>query len=72
LAVHKENENFSKPVSEFMTSNVSTLSPTDSIDTLVPLFKEDKVAIVIDNDGSFLGLVTKIDLIHHLRKQLPR
>ena len=72
LAVHNDNENFSKPVSEFMTSNVSTISPTDSIDTLVPLFKEDKVAIVIDEDGSFLGLVTKMDLIHHLRKKLPR
>ena len=55
-----------------MTSNVSTLSPTDSIDALVPLFKEDKVAIVIGEDDSYLGLVTKIDLIHHLRKQLPR
>ncbi len=72
LAVHNNEDNFSKPVSEFMTSNLSTLSPTDSIDSLVPLFKEDKVAIVIDDDGSFLGLVTKIDLIHHLRKQLPR
>ena len=72
LAVHNDKDNFSKPVSEFMTSNVSTMSPTDSIDTLVPLFKEDKVAIVIDEDGSFLGLVTKIDLILHLRKQLPR
>ena len=72
LAVHNDKDNFSNPVSEFMTSNVSTMSPTDSIDTLVPLFKEDKVAIVIDEDDSFLGLVTKIDLILHLRKQLPR
>ena len=72
LAVHNDKENFSKPVSEFMTSNLSTLSPTDSIDALVPLFKEDKVAIVIGEDDSYLGLVTKIDLIHHLRKPLPR
>ena len=72
LAVHNDKENFSKPVSDFMTSNLSTVSTTDSIDALVPLFKEDKVAIVIGEDDSYLGLVTKIDFIHHLRKQLPR
>jgi len=35
------------------------------------LFAEDKVAIVFDQDN-YLGLITKIDLINHLRKQLPR
>ena len=30
------------------------------------------VAIVLDDSSNFLGLITKIDLINHLRKQLPR
>jgi cystathionine beta-synthase len=71
LAVTKDDTNFKKPVSEFMTRELSTLSADSSIDELMPLFAEDKIAIVFDNDH-FLGLITKIDLINHLRKQLPR
>ena len=71
LAVTKDETNFKKPVCEFMTRELATLSADSSIDELMPLFAEDKVAIVFDQDH-FLGLITKIDLINHLRKQLPR
>jgi len=71
LAVTSNAENFQKPVREFMTTELSTLSATAEIDELLPLFAEDKVAIVFDQDH-YLGLITKIDLINHLRKQLPR
>ena len=72
LAVTSEAENFRKPCSEFMTCELDTLSASAQIDELVPLFAQDKVAIVLDDDGEFLGLITKIDLINHLRRQLPR
>jgi cystathionine beta-synthase len=72
LAVVNDPENFKQPVCHFMTTKLSTLSCNDSINELMPLFAQDKVSIVVDNDDNFLGLVTKIDLIHHLRKQLPR
>ncbi len=71
LAVTHNNENFSKPVSDFMTTELSTLPSNSPIEALLPLFAEDKVAIVFDDDN-YLGLITKIDLITHLRKQLPR
>jgi cystathionine beta-synthase len=71
LAVTKDNDSFNKPVSDFMTSELSTLSADATVDELLPLFAEDKVAIVFDNE-EYLGLITKIDLINHLRKQLPR
>ena len=71
LAVVNDSKNFKQPVSEFMTTELSTLSSAASIDKLIPLFAQDKVAIVLDDDENFLGLVTKIDLIYHLRKQLP-
>lgn len=71
LAVVNDSKNFKQPVSEFMTTELSTLSSAASIDELMPLFAQDKVAIVLDDDENFLGLVTKIDLIYHLRKQLP-
>ena len=37
---------------------------------LVKMAAADKVAIVIEND-TFLGLITRMDLINYLRKQLP-
>ena len=72
LAVTSDAESFRKPVSEFMTKKLSTLPATASIDELMPLFSSDMVAIVIDEQKNYLGLITKIDLINHLRKQLPR
>ena len=72
LAVTKNNENFACPCSDFMTSNLDTINASASIDELVPLFTQDKVAIVLDDENNFLGLITKIDLINHLRRQLPR
>ena len=71
LAVVKDTKNFTKPVREFMTTELSTISADSPIDDLMPLFAEDKVAIVFDGD-TYLGLITKIDLITHLRKQLAR
>ncbi len=71
LAVANDPENFNHPVQKFMTKELSTLSADASIEELLPLFAEDKVAIVFDNN-TYLGLITKIDLINHLRKKLPR
>jgi cystathionine beta-synthase len=72
LAVTNNKDNFQEPVSNFMTTKITTLHSSASIDQLLPLFAEDKVAIVVDDNGDYEGLVTKIDLINHLRKQLPR
>ena len=72
LAVISDADNFKKPVSDFMTTKLTKLSAESNIDQLMPLFAKDMVAIVIDSDEKYLGLITKIDLINHLRKQLPR
>ena len=72
LCVRSDADNFRKPVSEFMTTKLSTLPSDASIDQLMPLFSNDMVAIVVDEQDNYLGLITKIDLINHLRKQLPR
>jgi len=58
-----------KPVRDFMTSRVETVRPTASVNDLVPIFRADRVAVVAD-ERHFYGLITKIDLINYLRKQL--
>jgi len=61
-----ESRAFDRPVSEVMVARLETISADAPIRDLVPLFKKDFVAIVMD-DGRFLGLVTRIDLINHFR-----
>jgi cystathionine beta-synthase len=58
-----------RPVSDYMTSRLRTVHPSDSIQSLLPIFHADLVAIVKD-DSTFYGIITKIDLINYLRKQM--
>ena len=43
---------------------------TAKLNDLLPIFRADRVAIVTDND-LFYGIITRIDLINYLRKQVP-
>jgi cystathionine beta-synthase len=57
---------FARPVKDVMVTKLETIDARAPIRDLVPLFKKDYVAIVMDGDR-FLGLVTRIDLINHFR-----
>lgn len=70
LAVMHNNDCFTKPVSDYMTRRLETIKPTASVNDLLPIFRADRVAIVAD-DNNYYGLITRIDLINYLRKQLP-
>jgi len=70
LAITHDGANWKRPVSDFMTSRLETVKPTASVNDLLPIFRADRVAIVADGER-FYGLITKIDLINYLRKQLP-
>ena len=69
LAVTRGHHRFAEPVRGSMNARIETLSPTAPIDTLFPIFAKDHVAIVMDGD-KFLGLITRIDLLNHLRRQV--
>lgn len=58
-----------RPVRDFMTSRLETVKPSDTPSSLLPIFRADRVAIVKDSNA-FYGIITKIDLINYLRKQL--
>lgn len=70
IAVTAEKAGFNDPVSEHMTRRLETIEPDEPIEHLLPIFRADRVAIVRDKDGKFYGLITKIDLINYLRRQL--
>lgn len=73
LALLNEGTNLDSPVSEFMTKRLETIPPSASIESLVPIFRADRVAIIADHGDHdrFMGLITRIDLINYLRAQRP-
>ncbi len=68
LALYRDRGALQRPVSEFMTSNLETVPPTTRPEDLIPIFRADRVAIVVDGDR-YCGLITRIDLINWLRQQ---
>jgi cystathionine beta-synthase len=52
-----------------MVSTLETIAPDAPIADLLPIFQRDHVAIVAER-GRFVGLITRIDLLNYLRKQL--
>lgn len=69
LATHDRPDGFRRPVSDAMTSRLETVPPTSKIPDLMPIFRKDHVAIVVEGE-KFLGLITKVDLINHLRQSV--
>ena len=69
LAVIKDQERFKARVGAIMTTNLVTVSPKDSMQSVLLIFDAGKVPIVVENDA-FLGLITRIDLLNYLRRKL--
>ena len=57
---------FKTPVGEAMTRDVRTLQAHQPIDALPEVFDRDEVALVVDGE-EFVGVITRVDLINHLR-----
>ncbi len=57
---------FNEPVGSAMTSELHTVQANEKLDVLLPIFEQNEVAIVLDGED-FVGLITRIDLINHLR-----
>jgi cystathionine beta-synthase len=69
LYLHADPARFQDPVSTAMVRNLETITPQAPIGALLPIFQRDHVAIVAEH-GRFIGLITRIDLLNYLRKQL--
>ncbi len=69
LRVYEDETHFKDRVSSAMTSKLETVQPTAPLDALLPIFANDHVAIVVDGE-KFLGLITRVDLLNHLRRRM--
>jgi cystathionine beta-synthase len=66
-AVEGGQQHFRDPVASAMVAKLNTLQANEPLDALIPIFERDEVAIVLDG-REFLGLITRVDLINHLRR----
>ena len=57
---------FKDPVKSAMTTELHTVQVTEKLKALAPIFERNEVAIVLDGE-KFVGLITRVDLINHLR-----
>ena len=69
VAVTQGTLDFNLPVKRAMIGNIETVQASTPPESLLPLFDRGLVAIVVDGDH-FLGLITRIDLLNHLRRKI--
>jgi len=68
LAVAASSERFREPVRGAMVSELTEIDVRAPVAELLPIFARDFVAIVKDGER-FLGLITRVDLLHYLRRK---
>jgi cystathionine beta-synthase len=71
MSVQKDPRHFREPVRSAMTSRLETLPASASLDDVVGVLERGMVALIVEN-GAFVGLITRTDLINHLRRKLQQ
>ncbi|MGV8940674.1 MAG: pyridoxal-phosphate dependent enzyme [Lysobacter sp.] len=69
LHVYGDEARFRDPVSTAMVSKLDKIDVRAPIEALLPVFDRGHVAIIADGE-KFLGLITRIDLLNHLRRRV--
>ena len=70
LHVHDDPSRYGDPVRTAMSTALQTLPPSAGVPELRAVLDKGLVAIVADDSG-FHGLITRFDLLNHLRKARP-
>jgi cystathionine beta-synthase len=69
LRVHGDSARFRDPVRAAMSQRVETLPPNASFNQLLSTLNSGLVAVIADKQH-FYGLITRFDLLNHLRRTL--
>ncbi|MCS0583751.1 cystathionine beta-synthase [Massilia pinisoli] len=69
LHVTSDREHFKAPVSGTMTSDLQTLAPSAGMQQLRDILDRGLTAVIAEGDH-FYGLITRFDLLNHLRRTL--
>ncbi|OTA21874.1 cysteine synthase A [Xenorhabdus beddingii] len=68
--IQANSRHFSLPVTQAMTSQIQTLHKKAPLAQLIATFDAGHVALIVDDDNRFLGLVTRTDVLNAWRQQL--
>jgi cystathionine beta-synthase len=71
MKVTRDPAKFNDLVKTAMTDRLETISPAANTSDLLGVFDRGRVAIVMDHD-TFLGLITRTDLLSYLRLHMPK
>ena len=69
LAVHNDQTHFRSPVRSAMTRKLETIPASANLEEVYRILDRGLTALVMDGDH-FVGLMTRTDLLTHLRRQL--
>lgn len=69
MATYADPAKFADPVHLAMSKRVETVQASAPFESLMPVFDRGHVVVVVE-DARFLGLITRIDLINHLRSKV--
>jgi len=69
MHVYGDDARFADSVSAAMTRKLDILEVAAPVEALLPVFDRGHVAIIVDG-ASFLGLITRIDLLNWLRRRV--
>jgi len=70
IAVEADPASFQRPVRTAMSARLETVGLSTPIPVLMETFNKGHVAVVVDQ-GRFYGLITRMDVLHHLRNRAP-
>jgi cystathionine beta-synthase len=69
MHVYGDEQKFRDSVASAMVSKLQRVDMRSSIESIMPLFDQGQVAIVMDGE-KFLGLITRMDLLNYLRRRV--
>jgi cystathionine beta-synthase len=69
LAVHEDAAAYHEPVREQMTQNLVTVQSSAPLQEIVAILDKG-LAGLLYHEGKFYGLITRVDLLTHLRRKL--
>ena len=69
ITVSKDKSFFSSPVEDFMVHSLEILQHNSDESDLLSILSKGKVAIIY-KDQTFIGFITKVDLINHYRNKV--
>ena len=70
LAVVRDAQRFNAAASTVMSTRLDTVTPDAPIVRLLDIFEREHVPLLVNHDGTFVGLITRIDVLNYLRRRI--